>query len=356
MDRGLRGATRAPARRDDESFLDFVEGLRQFSTGPVTQAVRARAPQALADFEQTYGRPARDVRDADLAFSGIPLVQSRNRIMRATQEMAWREIIATYEAQRETLLAELDEAERRGPGSVTYDPNFVYPAYYDSVEFHIQPGSYHRHPLAGYIYHYAVTVFAGGRADNDRNHLSLVNAIPLPADGQVRRVLELGCSTGAASIFLKERFPNADVWGIDLSAPMVRYAHKRAVDRNVAVHFAQRAAESTGFPDDHFDIVYARILLHETPADVRRQIVTEARRVLRPNGLFVVVDFRNRPPGLTMPVEDYYELIDTWHNGEPYASDFVYSDVIALLRECGFRRVDPDAGGGSALPMRVAEK
>ncbi len=71
---------------------------------------------------------------------------------------------------------------------------------------------------------------------------------------------------------------------------MVRYAHMRAADLGIDVNFAQRLAEDTKFPDNHFDTVTAFLLFHEVNIQGSVDIIREAHRVLRPGGKFLAVD------------------------------------------------------------------
>jgi SAM-dependent methyltransferase len=275
--------------------------------------------------------------------------------------MAWQGIIDTYRKREPELLAELDRADRSGPGSVEWNPSFPLPSYFANVEFHIQPGSYHADPLAGYIYHYGTKLLFQSRNDYDDLHREYVALAPAPPDGVVRRVLDLACSIGQSTTALKERFPNAEVWGIDAGAPMVRYAHKRAVEMGCDVHFAQRLAEETGFPDDSFDLVYSYILFHELPVAITEQVVREAYRILRPGGLFVTLDVANRPPTTAGGVAEYYADFVTYDNGEPYYTEFVRCDFPAIHQAAGFSTFTADAQGASTsgtagLPVRVAMK
>ena len=356
MERGFLGTLPLGDERDDDSYLDFVEGVRVFTQTQVAAKVREVIPAKLTEFEQRTGRKLQTIADARAALDPVPVVASRNRLMRSSQEMMWRQVVETYRKREKELLAELDRYDRLGPGSVEYDPNFQYPDYYARVEFHIQPGNYHADPLAGYIYHYGTKVFYTGRNNHDDVQREWVNLAPVPADGKITRILDQACSAGQSTTALKERFPQAEVWGIDIAAPMVRYAHKRAVDMGLEVHFAQRAAEDTKFPDNWFDLVYSRIFFHEIPLTVAEQVIRETYRILRPGGLYVIVDFANRPPGLSSPVDDYFRDFDTHDNGEPYASDFVYSDFLGMLRRAGFRILSENATPQMYQPMRVCAK
>jgi ubiquinone/menaquinone biosynthesis C-methylase UbiE len=337
MDRGHLGTAVAPTERDDDSYLDFVEGLRVFNMSKVQAAMAERVAAEPGAIDQ------------------LPIVASRNRLYRSQQEMMWRGVIETYCKRQDELLRELDEAERRGPGRVEWDPAFVYPDYYARVNYHLQPGGYATDPLAGYIYHLGTKVFFTGRNNTDDVQRQLVNLAPAPRDGQVRRILDLACSIGQSTTAWKERFPDAEIWGIDASAPMVRYAHKRAVDLGSDVIFSQRLAEETKFPDTFFDIVYAFILFHEIPRAVGERVVQEAHRILRPGGLFIVVDARSIDPQGPTPTQQVIWGFETTDNGEPYMWEFVTWDFNGYLRRF-FRTVIDDYTSGSFLPMRVAEK
>jgi ubiquinone/menaquinone biosynthesis C-methylase UbiE len=263
-------------------------------------------------------------------------------------------VSGTYEKRRAEFEAMLDAADTQGPGTVSWDPDFRYPAYFDSVDFHIQPGNYNRDSLAGYFYHYATKVFSTGRDDNDAAHIAMVNAVAAPADGQVRRILDLACSIGQCVTAFKQRWAGAEVWGIDVAAPMVRYGHLRALEMGLDVHFKQALAEDTGFPDGSFDIVHANILFHEIPTAIAEQVVAEARRLLRPGGVFVVEDFPNQSRATPPSWAAYARDFDDKENGEPYSSEFVYSDFSGLLKR-HFRRVEePNAPG--MVGVRIAEK
>lgn len=354
IERQKIGTMPAATEKDDESYLDFVEGIRAFNIQKMIPASTERAKEAFTEFEATTGRKAETLEDAHAALDTIPIIQSRWRVVRTSQEMFWRGVVDTYRKREPELLAELDRADRSGPGTVEYNPNFPLPDYITHAEIHIQPGSYHGDPLAGHIYHYGTKVFNQGRNNNDEQQRQSVESMPLPADGQVNRILEIGCSVGQSTTAWKGRFPNAEVWGIDAGAPMVRYAHKRAVEMECEVHFAQRLSEAPGFPDNHFDIVYAFILFHELPLKVIEATVREAHRQLRPGGLFLVLDFMNSK-GNDSPLGLHTRHMDETQNGEPWSSDFVNSDFTGLL-ESVFAKVDDGHESGTFLPLRVCEK
>jgi ubiquinone/menaquinone biosynthesis C-methylase UbiE len=359
MDRGTLGTMPRATERDSETYLEFVEGIRVFNTKELMPAMAKRGAAATSDFTDSHGRGFGDIDELKASLGAIPLFATRNRMWRTSQEMAWEQILATYRGREPELLAELDAADRRGPGSVAWDPNFTYPKYFADVDFHIQPGNYHADPLAGYYYHYGTKVLFMGKNDLDDLQREYVGLFPEPADGVVRRVVDLACSIGQSTTALKERFPQAEVWGIDIAAPMARYAHKRAADMGIDVHFAQMLAEKTTFPSGSFDIVYNYILFHEIPSDIAQKVCNEAYRLLRPGGLYVTLDVPNRPFTPTAAVSEFVSNFVTEDNGEPYYTDFMRSDFPSMIRKAGFASFNADVTGHSTaglagVPVRVA--
>lgn len=327
-DRGTIGSMDAPTRLDDELYLDFAEGLRKFTLQQLHPAATAEALARL-DSLPADQRPAEGPQVADVV-DDLPTLALRHRLLRSAQEMLWRGARRTYHAREEDLLADLDAAASQGPSTLTLPEGFEPPSYL--VDYHLEPGGYHTDPLAGFIYHYGTKVFWMGANDHDQQKRRYAGQLPTPTDGRVHRLLDLACSVGQSTTAFKERFPDAEVHGIDVSAPLLAYAHRRANRLGSAVHFTQMAAEDLDFEDDSIDLVYGAIMFHEVPLEVGRQIVAEAARVLRPGGVFVVGDLTPTDPSRDL-WGDYLAWWDTTFNGEPYEYRFRRSDFTGLLHE-----------------------
>jgi ubiquinone/menaquinone biosynthesis C-methylase UbiE len=334
--RGMLGYTPALTSRADEAFLDFVSDARNLLMHQQWYAVcelgnRALEKEGLAKKEEVWPGRIDEMREV---LSNIPAAATMLRAKRSLQEAFWNRILDSYAIDEQEWLARLDETDKCGPGTVSWDPNFHVPDY-AKVEIHIQPGGYVRDPLCGLHYDYGTKVFFGGQNDEDALHIKVAKQTSTPLDGQVHRVLDIGCGIGQLPCELKRRFPKADVLGIDVGAPMLRYAHLRAVEQNLDVNFAQMLCEDMDFPDNHFDLVSAHLLFHELPIPVIRSTIAEVLRVLRPGGTFVIWDFP------TNSAEEqrfalYSLMFDSADNGEPYSTDFVYSEVEQLLKTAGF--------------------
>ena len=317
--RGTVGMQERLPSLDLESRHEFLTGFRAWAQGPLGRAAQERAN---AIFKAEGIDPEGDVplEKVQAVLEGDPIVGASVRYWITGQQHCWKLIQDEFHANADAYMAELDAADKAGPGSVTLDPEFKVPEY-ASHEIHIQPGGYVGDPFAGYIYHYGTNHFRLGDNDQDQRQKLVASTAEPPEDGRLLRILDLGCGPGRLTVALKDRFPAAEVWGVDVSGPMVRYAHMRAADLGKDVHFAQALAEETGFPDGHFDMVFAYILFHEVPASATKAIVKEVRRITRPGGVFQSIDFpaEQRPP---TPYRSFRRWWDHRWNNEVWRYEF----------------------------------
>jgi ubiquinone/menaquinone biosynthesis C-methylase UbiE len=197
-------------------------------------------------------------------------------------------------------------------------------------------------PLSGLLYDYGAKVFMGGAADNDMFADMQASTVGVPQNGKVNRILDLGCSAGVTSSALKRIYPDAEVWGIDVSSHMIRYAHARALEQNYDINFKQMLAEELDFDNNHFDIVVANLLFHEVPVSVSKKILSETLRVLRPGGSFTLIDFPGDKRGDVYSM--FFGAMDAADNCEPFLPGFVRSNVEELMEKGGFKmdKYDPD--------------
>jgi len=112
----------------------------------------------------------------------------------------------------------------------------------------------------------------------------------------------------------------------------------RARDLGVDVNFAQRLAEDTKFPDNHFDIVTSYILHHELSEEASIQVINEAYRVLRPGGVFFPIDFYTG--GLVRRPKSGWDKVRWWWthrwNVEVWYYDYLGLDFPGEMRKAGF--------------------
>ena len=109
------------------------------------------------------------------------------------------------------------------------------------------------------------------------------------------KVLEVGCGTGSLAIVAKSRAGLAgEVHGIDPAPEMIDVARRKAARMGMEVDFQIGLIEDIPFPDAQFDVVLSSLMLHHLPDEVKRKGFVEIRRVLKPGGRFLGIDFE--PP------------------------------------------------------------
>ena len=335
--RGKAGRLERLPRLDLESKHDFLIGFRVWVNRDLTGAAARRVDEILVE---NGIDPKTDVPLEELLplIADDALVASSVRVWLSTQQISHRSLLGEFHGNEEQYMAELDAAAEAGPGTLTLDPNLNIPEY-TRHEIHIQPGGYMGDDFAAHCYHYSTNNFyAGfaGRNEQDQLHARFAASVATPPDGKVLRILDLGCGPGQLTVALKERFPDAEVWGIDVSAPMVRYAHMRSADLGFETHFAQALAEDTKFPDNHFDIVTSYILFHEVTAEATQQIVKEAYRVTRPGGVFYPIDFGGAPRRRRSNFATFRTWWDHRWNNERWRMEYAALDFPGEIKGAGF--------------------
>lgn len=101
------------------------------------------------------------------------------------------------------------------------------------------------------------------------------------------RVLDVGCGTGAQLAIFQEA--GCEVYGIDLSHPMLRIARRKFANLSNA------DAARLPFSDQAFDLALTSLFFHQLDASGRSLALEEARRVVRKDGRLLIVDFRIEP-------------------------------------------------------------
>ena len=361
MNRGNIGLLPRPTRLADESYLEFVTSFRFLAIREMFPQVAQHGEAALARALESgeVAKPAAGeavkLDDIKRVFAQVPLAPIWQRFVRSQQEMMWRGTRESFFHDAEALMARMDAAQAKHPERIHIDPDFTEPAY-TRREIHCQPGGYTDDPMGGVVFHYGTKVFYEGANDQDELHVELAEKATQPVDGRVERILDIGCSIGQATTVLKDLYPAAEVWGLDVGAPMIRYAHMRAVERGKPVHFTQRLAEDTGFPDAHFDMVLSYILFHEVTVKAMQAILAETFRVLRPGGTCSIFEFPNNDKNQVPAAYRYMIDYDSRNNCEPYSPAFVACDFKGLLEAAGFVVEPGPAVSNPFLQSLIARK
>ncbi len=322
-----------------------LEGQHDFSIGFRVVAAKAASEGARAAFNRLLERegidPASQVTAEEVRalIEKDPTITLGSKVWLMNQRLMWKSLLDHHHEHADFYLSQMEAADKVGPGKLELAPTMEIPEECRH-EIHIQPGGYVGDPFAGHTYHYGTNSFyVGTRMHNDQDqiHKGAVERLPIPADGKVRRILDYGCGIGQFTVALKERFPDAEVWGIDVGGPMVRYGHMRANQLNVGANFAQRLAQDTKFPDNYFDIVTAYIPHHEMPATTTLKVIEEMRRVARPGAVYYPLDFitAGAPTGTPQGMFSLWQ--DHRWNNEVWRMEFYAMDFNAEIAKRGFK-------------------
>ena len=165
-----------------------------------------------------------------------------------------------------------------------------------------------------------------GRAGAIRKDIVKI-ANPQPGES----ALDVGCGTGTLAIMMRKYAGGRlDITGIDAAVEMVDVARKKAEKANQEIRFEAAVIESLPFADGQFDLATSTYMLHHLPAEVKRAGLREVRRVLKPGGRFLAVDFASSGGGIAG------HLLSAFGHAHA-ASSFPEFEV--MLREAGFTTV-----------------
>jgi ubiquinone/menaquinone biosynthesis C-methylase UbiE len=137
------------------------------------------------------------------------------------------------------------------------------------------------------FYDFIVWITLFGRARRLRERLLQLSRLKAG-----ERVLDVGCGTGTLAL-MAERFVGATgaVYGIDASPEMIARARVKAEGARTDIRFEVAAAQALPLPDASLDVVLSTLMLHHLGRNARRQLSSEMRRVLKPGGRALLVDF-----------------------------------------------------------------
>lgn len=155
----------------------------------------------------------------------------------------------------------------------------------------------------------------------------------------IRDILDVGCSVGVSTRFLADKFPSANITGLDLSPyflAVAQYKEKIGAPLKKKVKWIHANGEDTGLPSASFDLVSIAYVLHECPARATVNLVKEAFRLLRPGGTIAITD--NSPKSKILQ-ELSPVLFTLMKSTEPFLDEYYLLDLEQAMREAGYVNV-----------------
>ncbi len=110
-------------------------------------------------------------------------------------------------------------------------------------------------------------------------------------------IMEIGCGTGYNLFRLADMYPDAQLIGWDVSEDMIREAENKLRDVNNEVKLINEPYGLASFPSPQADIIlFSYCLTMVNPH--WQDLILQAAKDLKPNGMIAVVDFHQTPLGL----------------------------------------------------------
>jgi len=77
--------------------------------------------------------------------------------------------------------------------------------------------------------------------------------------------------------------------GLDAAEPMIRLARRKSATLD-NIHFDAAIAENLPYPSSKFDAAVSTFFFHHIHFELKKKVLAETARVLKPGGRFILVD------------------------------------------------------------------
>jgi ubiquinone/menaquinone biosynthesis C-methylase UbiE len=146
------------------------------------------------------------------------------------------------------------------------------------------------------------------------------------------RVLDLGCGTGTLTVMLKTAYPGIDLVGLDGDPEVLKIAAEKAKTQGVNIEWKQAMAFALPFPDNSFDKVVTSLMVHHLTLENKLQAFKEVHRVLKPGGIFLLLDLGKPQNGLMKFIAFFLSKME-------HAADNIKGLIPGILKDTGFTKI-----------------
>ncbi len=166
------------------------------------------------------------------------------------------------------------------------------------------------------------------------------------------KIADICCGTGTLTIMLAKRLAGTGkVVGIELSPAQLRIARKK--EKPNSLFFIQGDAQDTPFSDCYFDKSVICGALHEMPQEVRRNVLSEACRVIRPGGKIVITE-HNKPNRKWKA--NLFDFMERFNPEYPTYKNMLKCGLTNEIRRVGFRIVRTNTTSWEFFQIVLAER
>ncbi|AYD46857.1 class I SAM-dependent methyltransferase [Arachidicoccus soli] len=146
----------------------------------------------------------------------------------------------------------------------------------------------------------------------------------------VENILDIGAGTGLLSAFYAEKYPNANITLVDISADMLNKAKNR-FQGNDKINFLQADFSTVDFEEGKYDLVVSGLAIHHLTHELKQVLFQKIYYALKSSGMFINAD---QVKGAT----DFSEKIYT----ENWRNHVLASSLTEEEKQSAFERIKLD--------------
>lgn len=153
----------------------------------------------------------------------------------------------------------------------------------------------------------------------------------------IQTIMDMGSSTGISTKFIQRGFPEASILGVELSPFFLAVALYDSDMTDNSLRFIHANVENVRLADESFDVITCQFLFHEVPYWNQLEILKEAHRLLKMDGILVILDLN--PYDLRRRLETSPFRKWAFESTEPHIFDYYQHNMKRTVQEYGFASV-----------------
>ena len=330
---------------DDRARLNFIMACYRMTANALTPGnEKVYEAKVKVDFVRDNQREPQNRQEVRQAMNNDPFHCTWSALRRNLMEMR-QQTGRSVVLKQNKRLAQIAKKINSQSSDLELNEDCPLPPYVAEVDHHCMPGSYYTElvdddvaPAANYdLGFYATTAGSIGPLCDGAGAAVVSWLKQNYPDFKPKRMLDIGVAAGHSLVPIALAFPDTEFIAIDVSAPMLRYAHARAKSLGADnIRFIQMSGEDLSrFGNGYFDWVQSSVFLHELSAKALPKLLSESHRVLKEGGLTLHLEQPQYHDG--MPIfEQFMRDWDAYNNNEPFWSAMHGTDLDQAMVESGF--------------------
>jgi ubiquinone/menaquinone biosynthesis C-methylase UbiE len=192
--------------------------------------------------------------------------------------------------------------------------------------------------------------FFNGGFGGERRWRELIVEWINPQPGE--KILDMCSGTGTLTVMIAKKLRGiGEVVGIELSPAQLRIARKK--EKLEGLYFLEGDAQNIPFSDCYFDKNVICGALHEMPQEVRKNVLSEAHRAVKPGGRMVNVE-QNRPDQKWKAL--FFDFLERFNPEYTTYKNMLKCGQANEIKRAGFRIIKKEIISWDFFQIILAEK